>query len=119
MYGVEDYELIRRAILLEKKSKRFVSREYGYCHETIQKALNFTDKPEYKRIKEIAHQAIEEFKLIIDRWLEEDKSVPRKQRHTDFYEEAYFIDVQKIRIYQNKKSCQDLCENDLHSMMKR
>jgi len=82
MYGVEDYELIRRAILIEKKSKRSVSREYGYCHETIQKALNFVDKPEYKRSKPIVHPAIEGFKSIIDKWLEDDKSVPRKQRHT-------------------------------------
>ncbi|WP_412509864.1 IS21 family transposase, partial [Roseovarius sp. SYSU LYC5161] len=44
--------------------------------------LAFSTPPGYRRTKEIKRPKLDGFTEIIDGWLEGDKNVPRKQRHT-------------------------------------
>ena len=82
MLLVEDYERIRRAVLVEGMTQRKASEEFGHSRETIKKALSFSSPPGYRREKPLQRPAIDPVKDIIDAWLEEDARRPRKQRHT-------------------------------------
>lgn len=82
MLTVEDYERIRRRVVVEGKSGRAVAKELGHSRKTVAKALKYSTPPGYRRLKPIRRPVIDPVGPIIDAWLEEDKKSPRKQRHT-------------------------------------
>ncbi len=82
MIIVEDKEEIRRAHYIHGKSIRQIHRETGHHRRTIRKALEDGMKPEYQRRKPQAQPVMAPVKIIIDQWLEKDKTQPPKQRHT-------------------------------------
>jgi len=84
MLTVDDYERIRRSVLVDGKSQREVARELGHSRHTVKKALAYSSPPGYRRSKPASHPVIDGVIPIIDSWLTEDQKRPRKQRHTAF-----------------------------------
>ena len=82
MVGVEEKERIRRAYFINKRAVRWIARKYHHSRPTIRKALQDASPPVYHRSKEYASNVLGPFKPIINKWLEEDKTGPKKQRHT-------------------------------------
>ena len=49
MYKVEVYLRVRRAVMVEGKSIREVSREFGLHRDTVRKMLTYSVPPGYRR----------------------------------------------------------------------
>lgn len=84
MLTVDDYDRIRREVIIEGKSQREVARELGHSRHTVKKALEYCTPPGYKRKKPPNKPAVDPVSHIIDAWIEDDKKRPRKQRYTAF-----------------------------------
>jgi transposase len=82
MLKVADYELIRRKVLVDGWSRRKVARELGHARKTVDKAVENSAPPGYRRKGDCERPVIDGFRAVIDRWVEEDRKAPRKQRHT-------------------------------------
>jgi transposase len=82
MYTVEMYARVRRAVLVEGKSRRAVAREFGLARKTIRKMLEYSLPPGYRRQKPIRRPKLGPRLGVIDAILEDDKQRPKKQRHT-------------------------------------
>ena len=83
MHGVETYERIRRAVLIDGMSQRAAAKLLGHGRDTIKKALKHSSPLGYRRSGSAAKPVIGPFAKIIDAWLAEDRKNPRrKQRHT-------------------------------------
>lgn len=81
MLKVDQYEYIRTAHRVYGKKIRAIARETGHSRNTVKKIL----KGEYSGYKPREQQpfaVLGPYLGLIDRWLEEDKDRPRKQRHT-------------------------------------
>ena len=63
-------------------SIRQAARELGLYRETVSKMLRFSVPPGYRRIQPPPRPKLSPFVGIIERILEDDRSSPRKQRHT-------------------------------------
>ena len=66
----------------EGMSQRELARHFNISRDSVRKMLAFSSPPGYRRKKEIKRPKLDGFTEIIDGWLEEDKKLPRKQRHT-------------------------------------
>ena len=75
------YEQIRRVHEREKLSIRALARRFGVHRREVRAALE-SAVPAPRKIPQRAAPKMDEFKSIIDAWLEADRSLPRKQRHT-------------------------------------
>ena len=82
MYVVDLYFRVRKACLVERMSMREASRVFGLHRDTVRKMLSNPVPPGYRRQRPARRPKLELFAGIIDRILEEDLSLPRKQRHT-------------------------------------
>ena len=82
MYQVDVYLWVRRAEMVEGMSIREASRTFGLRRDTVRKMLAYSAPPGYRRQTQPRRPKLEPFTGIIDRTLEEDHRVPRKQRHT-------------------------------------
>ena len=82
MYRVDFYLRVRRAVMVEGMSIREASRVFGLHRDTVGKMLAFSAPPGYRRQTPPRRPKLEPFTGVIDRILEEDHHVPRKQRHT-------------------------------------
>lgn len=66
----------------EGMSQRELARHFNISRDSVRKMLAFSSPPGYRRTKAIRRPKLDGFTEIIDGWLEGDKNVPRKQRHT-------------------------------------
>ena len=82
MLTVEKKEEIRREHFVQGKSIRRVARESGCSRTTVRKALRDSGVPVYRRTAPKRYPALEPVIPLIDNWLKEDESQPKKQRHT-------------------------------------
>ena len=82
MYRVDVYLRVRRAVMVEGKSIRKVSREFGLHRDTVRKMLAYSVPPGYRRQSPPKRPKLEPFTGVIDRILEDDLGRPRKLRHT-------------------------------------
>ena len=82
MYQVESYPRVRKAVMVEGKSIREASRVFGLHRDTVRKMLAYSVPPGYRRQATPHRPKLETFTGVIDRILEDDLRVPRKQRHT-------------------------------------
>ena len=82
MIQVDEKETIRRLHFIQRHSIREIARELNHSRKTVRKAIADASVPQYHLT--IARQCpvMDPFKAIIEKWLEEDKSQPKKQRHT-------------------------------------
>jgi len=79
---VEEKEIIRRLYFIEGWSMRRIARERYHSRHTVRRALEDPGPPVYKRQAPRPRPVLGRFLGIIDRWLEEDRQRPPKQRHT-------------------------------------
>jgi transposase len=82
MYSVDLYARVRRACLIDRMTKREAARVFGIDRKTVDKILRFSVPPGYRRQHPPRRPKLDGYTGIIDRILEEDSKVHRKQRHT-------------------------------------
>ncbi len=82
MYREELYARVRQACRIEGMSVREASRVFGLDRKTVRKMLAFSVPPGYRRSAPPRRPKPDLLTGIIDRILEEDRSIHRKQRHT-------------------------------------
>lgn len=73
---------IRRLVLTEKKSKRAVCKDFSIHWKTLEKILKHPEPPGYRQRQPRERPKLDPFVPIIQEILEQDKTAPRKQRHT-------------------------------------
>ena len=82
MIQVDDKELIRRAFFLDNKSQRQIAKEFHRSRRTIAAALANANPSTYELRTARPAPVLEPYKPIIDQWLQDDRTAPRKQRRT-------------------------------------
>ena len=82
MYIVDMYFRVRRACMVEGMSIREASRVFGLHRDTVRKMLSHPVPPGYRRKRPPHRPKLEPYTGVIDRILEDDRSAPKKQRHT-------------------------------------
>ena len=82
MYRVELYARVRRACMVEGMSTREAARVFGLHRDTVRKMLKYSVPPGYRRQSPPRRPKLDPYRGVIDRILEEDRSLPKKQRHT-------------------------------------
>ena len=75
------YRKVRLACA-EGMSQRAAARQFGISRGSVQKMLEFSVPPGYRRTAPVKRPKLDGFTEIIDGWLEGDREVHRKQRHT-------------------------------------
>lgn len=71
---------IRRLVLTEKKSKRAVCRDFSIHWKTLEKILSHPEPPGYRQPRD--RPKFDPFLPIIHEILEQEKTAPRRQRHS-------------------------------------
>ena len=82
MYTVDLYLRVRLACHVDGISEREAASRFGIARETVRKMLRHAAPPGYRRREPPKRPKLAPFTDIIDRILEEDRTVHRKQRHT-------------------------------------
>ena len=82
MYKVELYARVRRACMVEGMSTREAARVFGLHRDTVRKMLQYSVPPGYRRESPPRRPKLDPYRGVIDRILEDDRSLPKKQRHT-------------------------------------
>ena len=75
------YKKVRLACS-EGMSARAAAKHFNLSRGTVEKMLAFSMLPGYRREKPSVRPKLDGFTEIFDAWLETDKAVHRKQRHT-------------------------------------
>ena len=81
IYSVELYLRVRQACA-EGMSQREAARVFNVSRDTVRKMMSFSVPPGYRRSTEARRPKLDPFIPIIEGWLEADRTMPRKQRHT-------------------------------------
>ena len=76
------YVRVRRACMVEGMSIREAARVFGLHRDTVRKMLMYSVPPGYRREHPPRRPKLEPYTGVIDRILDEDLSLPKKQRHT-------------------------------------
>ena len=79
---MELYLRVRRACHVEGMSIREAARMFGLHRDTVGKMLMFSLPPGYRRSGPATRPKLDPYTGVIDRILEEDRTRPKKQRHT-------------------------------------
>ena len=79
---MEQWSEIRRRVLVEGVRKRQIIRETGMHWETLKKILEHSEPPGYRQRQKRQRKKLEPYLPKIEQFLQEDKALPRKQRHT-------------------------------------
>ena len=82
MYQVDVYLRVRRAVMVEGMSIREAARTFGLHRDTVGKMLEYSVPPGYRRQTPARRPKLEPYTGVIERILEEDHHVAKKQRHT-------------------------------------
>ena len=82
MLTVHNYEGIRRAYYVEKKTIRQIGREQGHGYWTVRKALNASEPEGYHLSAAKVAPVLGAYKERIDALLADNEELPRKQRYT-------------------------------------
>ena len=82
MYTVDLYLRVRLACHVGGLSQREAASRFGIARETVRKMLRHSEPPGYRRRQPPKRPKLAPFTDIIDRILEEDRTVHRKQHHT-------------------------------------
>jgi transposase len=82
MFTVELYAAIRRAVMADGLSRREAAKRFGVHRNTITKMLQYSVPPGYRRRERPVLKKLGPYMAGIDKILEGDRSVHKKQRHT-------------------------------------
>ena len=77
-----DFELIRRLVLVEGLSQREVAKKLNKSRRSIQIALLNSEPGSYTRSSPKKRPRTDAVLPVVKAWLEQDKTAPRKQRHS-------------------------------------
>ena len=78
---MELYRKVRLACR-EGMSERAAAKHFGISRESVRKMLRFSVPPGCRRTARVRRPKLDGFTELIDQWLEEDRTQPRKQRHS-------------------------------------
>jgi transposase len=93
-------------------SLRAIAKETGHSFQTIKKYANKEDGNPLPTPRKPKQSKLDPYKAQIDKWLEEDRKVPRKQRHTgtrvyrrllEMYGEEFSVSLRTVQYYVAKK----------------
>ena len=79
---MEMYARVRRACMVDGMSTREAARVFGLHRDTVRKMLKYSVPPGYRRRSPPRRPKLDPYRGVIDRILEDDRSLPKKQRHT-------------------------------------
>lgn len=79
---MESKELIRRLVNIEGMSQREVHRRFGWSRDSIADAIHDPEPNTYTLQAPRPRPITDPVIPLVKQWLEDDKSKPRKQRHT-------------------------------------
>ncbi len=82
MKQVELYGRVRHSVLIKGISRRQTARDFGIDRRTVDKMLQFSVPPGYRRKKPVRRPKLDPFTGIIDQILEANKLEHKKQKHT-------------------------------------
>ena len=82
MYTVDLYLRVRLACHVDGLSQREAASRFGIARATVRTMLRHSEPPGYRRRQPPKRPKLAPFTDIIDRILEEDRTVHRKQHHT-------------------------------------
>ena len=87
MYSVDMYLRVRRAVMMQGKSIREASRVFSLHRDTVRNMLTYSAPPGYRwqsapGVPTLRQAQEEPYTGVIDRILEDDHHVPKKQRHS-------------------------------------
>jgi len=82
MYTVDLYLRVRLACHVDGLSQRAAASRFGIARDTVKKMLRHSEPPGYRRRQPPKRPKLDPFTDIIDRILEDDRTVHRKQHHT-------------------------------------
>jgi transposase len=82
MIQVDEKETIRRLYFIKRHSTRRIARERHHSRKTVKKAIMDSGVPQYRLTHEKSCPVMGPYKDIIEGWLKEDRSQPKKQHHT-------------------------------------
>ncbi len=82
MYSVDLYARVRRACHVDGLSKSAAARLFGIDRKMVAKILRHSIPPGCRRSKPPVRPKLDPFVPIVERILEEDLTLPTKQRHT-------------------------------------
>ena len=82
MFQVDVHLRVRRGVMVEGMSIREASRVFGLHRDTVRKMLAYSAPPGSRRQTSPRRPKLEPYTGVIDRILDDDHRVPRKQRHT-------------------------------------
>jgi len=72
MIQVEEKETIRRLYFNQRHSIREIAKERGHSRKTVKKAISDNSVPEYHLTKTRPDPVMDQFKMIIEKWLSPD-----------------------------------------------
>ena len=79
---MDNFEIIRRKVLLDGDSQRDVAKELGHSRKTVAKALEHPNPPGYRTKAARKSPVMDPFRAIVAAWIESDKTAPPKRRNT-------------------------------------
>jgi transposase len=79
---LEEWTSIRWLHFRERKSVRWIAKEFKISRKTVAKYLGKPDAPRYKFSQSRAKPVADQWRTRIEEILASDKDAPRKQRHT-------------------------------------
>ena len=82
MIQVDEKETIRRLYFIKRHSARRIAQERHHSRKTVKKAIMDGGVPEYHLTRGKPCPVMGPYRSIIESWLKEDRSRPKKQRHT-------------------------------------
>lgn len=82
MLRMVDREYIRKKHFVEGWSIRRISRDLGYSRQAIRKCLQDSSVPRYTLTKPRPAPVMGKWLPVIEQWLRDDETQPKKQRHT-------------------------------------
>ena len=77
MIKVEERERIRRAYFIEKKTIRWIAREYRHSRMVVREAIKESAIPVYRRKQPVILPVIGAHVPMIEQWLLEDEGCPK------------------------------------------
>jgi len=82
MYIVDLYRRVRRAHFVEGMSVRQAARMFDLHRSTVNKMLEYSVPPGYRRQQSPHRPKLDPYTAVIDQILLSDQDRPKKQRHT-------------------------------------
>ena len=82
LLDLDSWGAIRWLHAREGKSIRWISKQFGFSRETVAKYLSQPDAPKYTLSKPRPKPVTAAWRAEVEKIIEQDKTAPRKQRHT-------------------------------------